>query len=259
MINPIAALARVAASGRTGTARLGGNGGALHFRNGHVVGAELAGSPFCATLLVASGRLTPAAWSEFANAWSRAGPAPRPTVPPVSGLGSLEWAALSLEAIVDAAFELLSAGSVSAPTDLAFHPGDVPGWTGSGNSVAFARLAREITRRQSVLDRLRPALTPDTAVEPACPDWLAPVQVSAQQWRVLAALGGGATARSLAAELGYGVFATTLVVHTLMTMGMVTTRPPQGIDERLPVPLPATLFSDVVSAVAVLSAGGSAA
>jgi hypothetical protein len=246
MINPHPALAPVAAAGRTGAARFGGNGGALHFRNGRVVGAELIGSPLCQTMLVASGRLTPAAWAEFADAWSRVGPARPPMVPPATGLGSLEWAALSLEAILEAAFELLSPGSGSAPVDLVFHAGGVPGWTGSGSSVTVEALSAEIARRQSVLDRLRPVVTPDSAVERACPDWLAPVQVTAGQWRVLAAIGAGGTARSIAAELGCGVFATTLAVRTLMTLGMVTTRPAPAAGERFTATFPATLFSDAV-------------
>ena len=255
-----AALAAVAAAGRTGSARPpAGNGAALHFRNGRVVGAELAGSPFCRTLLIASGRLHPVAWSEFADAWGRPGTGPRPMVPSATGLDLLEWAAVSLEAIVEAAFELLAPGSESAAEDLVFQPGDVPGWTGSSNWITVAGLYQEIARRRSVLDRLHGVLTPDSALERASKDRLAPVQVSAQQWRVLSALRPGETVRSLAAGLGYGLFGMMLLVRTLMTLEMVTTRGGRVAGQRPPVAFSVTLFSDAAGDAVGTAAGGSPA
>jgi hypothetical protein len=243
----LAALAAVTAAERTGTAWLmGGSAGALHFRNGRVVGAELDGSPVVRTLLVASGRLTPQDWDDFARSWSGAGPQPPPVTPAARGTSILEWAALAVEATVEAAAELLPTNRDGELTDMVFQPDAVPGWTGSARPVELSWLRREIDRRQSVLDRLRPVLTPDTPLARASPEWAGPVQVSAQQWRVLTALPDGATARSVARGIGAGTFATTLVVRSLVRLGMVTAVDVGYDADRFGAAFSHTLFMDAL-------------
>jgi hypothetical protein len=220
----LAALDAAAAAERTGTAWLmGRNVGALYFRGGRVVGAELEGSAWCRTLLLASGRLSADEWDEFERAWSRPPAEPRPGAPPADGMSILEWSALALAGTVEAAFELLPAGPGDRVGDMVFQPDRIPAWTGSGRTVALSWLRREIARRQSVLERLRPILTPDSVLLRASPEWLGPVQVSAQQWRVLSALSDGSTARSVGRRIGLGTFATTVAARTLLRLGMITT------------------------------------
>jgi hypothetical protein len=241
----LAALDAAAAAARTGTAWLMGRDvGALYFREGRVVGAELEGSAWCRTLLVASGRLSAGEWDEFERAWSRPPAEPRPGAPPARGMSILEWSALALEGTVEAAFELLPAGRGEDTGDMVFQPDRIPGWTGSGRSVSLSWLRSEIARRHSVLDRLGPVLTPDSVLVRASSEWLGPVQVSALQWRVLSALADGSTARAVGRRIGLGTFATTVAVRTMVQLGMITTpdaaggqRPPGSAFSR-------TLFMD---------------
>jgi hypothetical protein len=244
----LAALDAVAVAQRTGTAWLNGqNVGALHFRDGRVAGAELEGSAWCRTRLVASGRLSAAEWDEFERAWSRPPAEPRPGAPPVPGMSILEWSALALDGTVEAAFELLPADRGEGFGDMVFQPDRIPAWTGSGRAVALPWLSREIGRRQSVLDRLQPFLSADSVLVRAAPEWLGPVQVSAQQWRVLSALSDGSTARSVGRRTGLGTFAATLVARTLVQLGMITT--PDAGDGKRPAgaAFPRTLFMDAVA------------
>jgi hypothetical protein len=227
----VAALDALAAGRRTATARLTGAGvgavGALYFRNGRAVGAELGGSPPCAARLIAAGRLTPGEWDEFAEACAVTGPQPAPVVPPAAGLGPAEWAAICVDALLDAAAELLPAASgrdsPNTGGDLVLQPGDVPGWTVSGRPVVFRELRDELRRRQSVLDRLRPIVTPDSVLRRIAADWVDPVQISARQWRVLRTVGTGASPREVAERSGSGVFATTVLVCDLIRLGMLAT------------------------------------
>lgn len=245
----LAALDAAAAAGRTASAWLmGAAAGALHSRNGRVVGAELDGSAVVATLRLGSGRLTPGEWDDFARGWSGSGPEPPPAVPPARGMGILEWTALTLDATVEGAAELLPAGRGDLDSGPVSQAGAVPGRTDSGRPVDFSRLRREIDRRQSVLALLRPVLTPDSPLARACPQWAGPLQVSAQPWWVLGALADGATARSAARRIGAGMFATTLVVRSLLRRGMVTTTDAATDQQRARRAFPRTLFMDAVRA-----------
>jgi hypothetical protein len=246
--DPAATLAEVAAASGSGTAWLTGDAvGSLHFREGRVVAAELAAGPSAGALLIGSGRLTPTAWADYLRAWAEPADGPRPAFPPATGLSPLEWATITLEGLVDAAAELLPARPSGVAADLVFHPGQPPGWTRSGRSIALSELRREVARRQFVLDRLRPVVGPDTELVRTCPEWLGPVQVSAQQWRLLAVLGDRSTPRSVAPRIGAGVFATVLLVRTLIVLGMVAPYPEPDDSGRVGR-FPPTLFSDAVAA-----------
>jgi hypothetical protein len=240
----LAALDAASAAERTGTAWLmGQNAGALHFRGGRVVGAELAGRAWCAALLVASGRLTTGEWDEFERSWSRPPAEPRPGAPPARGMGILEWSAVALGGTVDAAFELLPTSRDEIAGDMVFQADRIPAWTGSVRGVGLSWLRREIDRRQSVLDRLRGIVTPDSALARAAPEWAGPVQVSAQQWRVMSAVSDGSTARSIGRRIGLGTFATTVAVRALMMLGMIAVP-----DAPVGSAFSRTLFTDAASA-----------
>jgi hypothetical protein len=246
----LAALDAAAAAGRTGTAWLmGRNAGALHFREGRVVGAELEGSPWCRTLLIASGRLSAGEWDEFERAWSGPPAEPRPGAPPARGMSIPEWSALALGGTVEAAFELLPAGRGEDTGDMVFQPDRIPAWTGSGRPVSLSWLRREIARRHSVLDRLQPVVAPDSVLVRASSEWLGPVQVSAQQWRVLSALQDGSTARSVGRRIGLGTFATTVAARTLVQLGMITTADAAGGRRQAGTAFSRTLFMDAAASL----------
>jgi hypothetical protein len=245
----LTALDAAAAAGRTGTAWLTGHTvGALYFRGGRVVGAELDGSAWCRTQLVAAGRMVPGEWDQFERAWSRPPAEPRPGAPPARGMSILEWSALALAGTVEAAFELLPGSRDGAIGDMVFQPDRIPAWTGSGRAVELSWLRREIDRRQAVLERLRPVLTPDSALVRVNAQRLGPVQVSAQQWRVLSVLPDSSTARSAGRRTGLGTFAATLVARTLIGLGMVAVLDPG--DGRHPggAQPSRTLFMDALAA-----------
>jgi hypothetical protein len=217
------ALDAAAASGRTGTAWLmGGNVGALHFRNGLVVGAELEGAARVGTMLINSGRVTGQAWDDFVRAWPRGSVGPGPPIPEATDLGALEWVAKCREAIVEAAFELIPPDRPEVLVDMVFQPDEIPGWTASGRPVPLAVVRTEMDRWQAVLDALRPVVTPDSEVFRVASELSGRIQVSAQQWRLLGAVTDGSTARSLARALGAGTFATTLLVAQLGQLGMLS-------------------------------------
>jgi len=251
----VEALAAGAAAGRTGTAWLmGGNVGSLYFRNGSVVGAELEGSPWVRTMLVNSGRLTPGAWQDFAEGWSAGAPQPPTTIPDAAGLTESEWFVLCREAVVEAAFELLPPGRPEVVADMVFQPDGIPGWTGSGRPMAFDRLRWEMARRQTVLNRLRSVLTPESRIARMPAERIGRVQVTAQQWRFLAALTDGATPRSVARALGASTFATTIVAVGLMRLGMVGRHDRSGTWRPAAEEFPRALFGGAPGAVP----GGSA-
>lgn len=225
----VGALSAASAAGRTGTAWLmGGNVGALYFRNGRVVGAELEGAPWVRTMLVNSGRLTPPAWQEFAREPGEDRSRSPDALPDALGLTEPEWTALSREAIVEATFELLPPTRPDVDADMVFQPDEIPAWTGSGRPVEFTALLHEVSRRQSVLDLLAPVLTPESAVVRLADERVGPVQVSAPQWRFLSALSDRSTPRSVARRLGVSTFATTILAVQLVRLGMVGLRSASG-------------------------------
>jgi hypothetical protein len=251
----VEALAAGAAAGRTGTAWLmGGNVGALYFRNGSVVGAELEGSAWVSTMLVNSGRLTPGAWQDFAGGWAVGAPRPPTAIPDATGLTEPEWIALGREAVFEAAFELLPPDHPEVIADMVFQPDGIPGWTGSGRPLAFDALRRELARRHAVLDRLRSVLTPESTIVRVTAERIGGVQVTAQQWRLLAALSDGATPRSVARRLGASTFATTIVAAGLMRLGMVGRRDRSGTWRPSAAEFPRALFGGAHGA----APGGSA-
>ncbi|WP_214408203.1 hypothetical protein [Pseudonocardia lacus] len=244
------ALAAGAAAGRTGTAWLmGGNIGALYFRNGWVVGAELEGAAWVRTMLVNSGRLAPTAWNDFVAAWARTDGDPPTAVPDAIGLGAPEWVALGREATTEAAFELLPPNRPDVVADMVFQRDGVPPWTGSGRPIAFSWLRWEMDRRQSVLDLLQAVVTPESPIARLADERVGPVQVSAQQWRFLAALSDGATPRSVARRLGASTFATTILAAQLMRLGMVGRRSGAGAWRPPPEAFPRSLFGAALPAV----------
>lgn len=244
----LAALDALAAARRTGTAWLTGERavGALYFRNGRVVGAELGGSPAAAARLMASGRLTEGDWTEFADACAVTRPQPVHAFPSAAGLDRAEWLAIGLDAVLEAAAELLPTASgqdvLNSRGDLVLQPDSVPGWTVTGCSVAFLDVQEELRRRQSVLERLKPTITPDSVVRRIAGRWSGAVQISARQWRVLRAAGTGSVPREIAAQLGAGVFATTVAVRGLIDLGMLATDGDGDAQDAFPI----TLHGDAV-------------
>lgn len=233
-------LSRLAEAGRTGVLRVSGDdGGAIHLDEGAIVYAE--------------SRRTPGPDRWFAHL---AEPVPD-TLPPEPGQGpgvapgngaapvadtpafdrDLAWAYVVREATLDAALELLS-GRPRYALRQRFRDSEPPithgmaGWP-------LAELLAEVERRQRLMRQMATAPVPLTADTPLVrvPDLATPrMQVSALQWALLIRVDGTATPRTLAWEIGNGVFATTLEVFRLIALRFLTVAQPAA--SRNPPPPP---------------------
>jgi hypothetical protein len=144
---------------------------------------------------------------------SRTSPPPM-SPPPTGGLAAL---GLATELTVDAATELLSSESRYAK----FRQSDVP-FPGRARPIPVVALLAEVERRHHVFRQLAGVVTPDTpVVRNASPDWPR-LAVSAPQWALVVGVGGGGTPRELALGLGRSVFATTIEIYRLITLGLLT-------------------------------------
>ena len=229
-------LRRLAEAGRTGVLRVSGDdGGAIHLSEGAIVYAE--------------SRRTPGPGTLFARL---AGPGPEPgdadTAPGTGGTGSardLAWAYTVREATFDAALELLS-GRPRYGLQQRFRDSEPP--TAHGlPGLSLAELLAEVERRRNLVRQMAESPVPLTADTPLVrvPDLAAPrVQVSALQWALLIRIGGTATPRTLAWEIGHSVFATTLEVFRLVALGFLTVARPAA--EPAPRPDAAAARSDAV-------------
>jgi hypothetical protein len=194
--NPVAIrLGKLAGSGRTGMLYLSGEcGGVIHLFEGDVVSADSRGTPELAARL--------------AQAVVSAGQ---------DMVSSLERNWLIREATVDAALELLSAG-----TRARFRAsGDEPG-PGDRDGMPVPVLMTEVSRRYEVIRQMSAVLTPDTAVARNPGPLSRAIHVSGIQWAILIRAGNPATPRSLALELGQSVFTTTIEVFRMVPLNLLS-------------------------------------
>lgn len=198
-VNPITIrLGKLAGSGRTGALRVPGDlGGAIYLRQGEVVYATSKRTPGPAALLAPPGHGESAA------------PA-----------GPLERSMAVREATIDAAHELL-ATTTGRPVRLRFQMSATAGVDPAG-SMSVEALMTELTRRQKIVDQMSGFITADSEIIRS-PDLSSrAVRVSAGQWALLIRVGDRATPRSLAAELGRSVFATTIEAAGLVALSLLS-------------------------------------
>jgi hypothetical protein len=187
-------LSRLALAGRTGVLRVPGNhGGTIHLYRGVITSAESWGAPDVGSRLALwSAGLDAGAPSVLARAW------------------------VIREAIADGAHAMLA----QAPRSARFAEGDVAS-PDSAATMTVPEMLVEVSRRHEVIRQLPTALTPDTVVARNPRFGARSVHVSAGQWALLARMNEQATPRWLAIDCSTSVFATTLQVFRLITIGLV--------------------------------------
>lgn len=220
----VAQLGKLASSGRTGALRVAGDlGGVIYLRQGDVVYAESPRTPGPARRLGQSpaprghGGVTPLSGRTAQPQTRRHDGAAAAADPSPALLSPLERAWAVRESTVDAALELLSGRSRSSR----FRASEASPVADAGSMSVEALLA-EVSRRQQVIAQLSGLLTADTAVVRNPRIKARSVRVSALQWGLLSCVRDRSTSRSLAWELGQGVFSTTIEVFRLVTLQLLS-------------------------------------
>jgi len=124
-------------------------------------------------------------------------------------------------ATADAALPVLGVPAVAAKGRSRFRPGERH-WSAPGGTTTVADLLTEVRRRVHVLSRLAPGVRPDLPVRRAAHLPFAHVRLTASQWDVVRLADGARTPLDIAWLLGHGVFATTVAVHELVHLGLLT-------------------------------------
>ena len=213
--NLIAArLRKLAAAEGTGMLPVSGAGdGAFFLHGGLIVHAE--------SSRTTSRRISPERTSPERTSLQRA-----------DGLAAWVTGLLSVtELIIDAATDLLSSESRYAK----FRQADVSSRARVSpispiSPIPVTALLAEVERRHHLLRQLAEVVTADTlVVRNESPDWPR-LAVSPHQWALVVRVGGGGTPRELALDLGRSVFATTIEIYRLITLGLLAVpgNPPAG-------------------------------
>ncbi|MCK1819123.1 transcriptional regulator [Streptomyces sp. XM83C] len=213
-------LTRLAAERATGV--LVREGGALYLAGGLVLHAESPYAPGIGTLLTAGGVLPAEEWWRAAGI---AGDLPGTARLLLAG-GRLTPAALEichLHALYDAAYFALAPSSSPGR----FHYGPAPDADGPLPAVPVAAVEREVLRRRALLHRLWPdALLDGVPLLRSTP--VAAPGVTTRQAAVLSLADGVRTAPDIALAQGRRVFPTLVEVRRLAAAGLLGTPPPPG-------------------------------
>ena len=128
-------------------------------------------------------------------------------------------------AMADAALATLGAAApATARTRTRFRPGEKH-WYQSLRTFAVADVLAEVHRRNVVLAGLTLGVQPDRAVRrvPTLP--IERIRLTATQWNIARSADGGKNPLDIAWLLGHSGFATTVAVHQLARLGVLTTAP----------------------------------
>ena len=218
-------LVELAAKRATGALHLNGRwGGVVFLERGEVASVESPLTPGLAALLLRPAA-TEAAWADLTAAMRDGDDgaataaatrlARNGTTPPA------HVEILRRGATADAALPVLGAPAAAAKGRSRFRPGERH-WSAPGGTTTVADLLAEVRRRVHVLSRLAPGVRPDLPVRRAAHLPFAQVRLSAGQWDAVRLADGARTPSDLAWLLGRGVFATTVAVHELVHLGVLT-------------------------------------
>jgi hypothetical protein len=209
-------LAKLAAASSTGLLPITGPAaGGVYFKDGRVVYAESSRTPPSAQaqvdLMLAPAPLTRAKRPAATATVDGDGTQARPLLAAIAEAG---------EATIDAALDLLSSRSTCAR----FRPAKAPP-AGRALSISVEDLLAEVMRRRRLLRQLA-SVAVDAAVARTIKLAAQRVQVSALDWALLIRVRPGTTPRDLAWELRRSVFATTIDVHRLVGLGLLSVGDP---------------------------------
>lgn len=128
-------------------------------------------------------------------------------------------------ALADAALATLGTVVPAADrTKSRFRPGEKH-WCESPCTFAVTDVVAEVSRRKAVLERMTLGIHPRRVVRrvPKLP--IERVRLTTTQWNIAQSADGSTTPVDIAWLLGHSVFATTVAVHQLARLGVVTTDP----------------------------------
>jgi hypothetical protein len=126
-------------------------------------------------------------------------------------------------AVADAALAALGTGA--PPSARArFRPGERH-WYEPLRTISVAGLLAEVERRQRLLARMTLGIQPGRAVYRMPQLALEQVRLTATQWNIVRLVDGDSTPQDIAWLLGAGVFATTVAVHQLARLGLLSSDP----------------------------------
>jgi hypothetical protein len=227
-------LVELAAKRATGALHLNGRwGGVVFLERGEVAHVESPLTPGLAALLLRPAS-TDERWAELAAAL-REGEAEAATATAARLAHAESTPPAHLEilrrgATADAALPVLGAPAGAVKGRSRFRPGERH-WSAPGGTTTVADLLAEVRRRVHVLARLAPGVRPDLPVRRAAHLPFAQVRLTSSQWDVVRLADGARTPLDIAWLLGHGVFATTVAVHELVHLGVLTVA--GGRDARL--------------------------
>ncbi|WP_285633444.1 hypothetical protein [Actinoallomurus iriomotensis] len=210
----------------SGTLRLdGGQGGEVVMRDGAVLAASTPVAPGIESLLLRSGRISEADWSEVFTAAAPYGRLAEELVER-GLLGTAAVEVLTQTAVFDAIFAI-ALGGVSSCTARPARPGDLPPLLPAEPGLDTGRIVRETHRRLEVVAGWRPfGLTIHTRPAPAETrrnPVLAPGRAA-----ILATADGRASARDIAFTLGRGLYSVLSDLAILLKDGLIAVDPPGG-------------------------------
>jgi hypothetical protein len=173
----------------------------------HRTGALVVSGNRSGTIYLGAGRVTYAASSR--------------TPDPTAGRSGAEATGLNETlALREATLDALTDIAASTMLRWQFRSQPIP-VTALATPLPVATVLGETARRQAVLMQIAGVLAPDSVVVRTRDIGAFPVQITSDQWRLLAALGSGSSPRKVAMALGHSVFRTTMSLHELMVAGLL--------------------------------------
>jgi hypothetical protein len=214
----------------TGALHLNGPGGGTIFLvDGRIDYVESVLTPGVEALLLRPPRTDPAGWAELVPALRRGEVARTEAARTAAtrllrnqSASAVEAEILRRTASADAALAALGpAVPETARTRTRFRP-DERHWCPSVRTFAVVDVLAEVDRRKALLARMTLGIRPDRVVRRAPQLPIERVRLTAAQWNVACAADGERAAQDIAWALGHGVFATTMVIHQLARLGVLT-------------------------------------
>jgi len=136
---------------------------------------------------------------------------------------SFDTEILRRTALADAALATLgSTAPDTTPARVRFRPG-IGHWYPPARTFSVAEMLAEVDRRESLLAHLTLGIQPDRVVQRVAELPFERIRLTATQWNIARLADGRSTPLDIAWMLGHGVFATTLAVHQLARLGVIST------------------------------------
>jgi hypothetical protein len=234
-------LLELAAEQATGALYLNGRwGGTIFLDRGRIGYVESVLTPGIEALLLRRAYNDEHSWAELVAGLRRGETAAAITAAGQllrsSSASAVDTEILRRSALADAALAVLgTAVPEPARSRMRFRPGEKH-WCETMTTFAVPDVLAEVNRRKAILGRMTLGVQPRRVVRrvPKLP--IERIRLTATQWNIAQSADGSTTPLDLAWLLGHGAFATTVAVHQLARLGVVTTDPdlPQPASRAVP-------------------------